>query len=473
MKTPLPPGSASDTKPLTLGPESSRLRPEACLFLVAQGERPLAPSARILLGAVDEIFVGRGESTSVAPRTGQSRHVEIAVPDSRMSARHAQFSSIGHRWHLEDRQSRNGTYVNGARVERATLSDGDVIDAGHTIFLYREHAVDDEPPVFVAAEPLRGLVSLVPAVQRELDELGNLATSAITLLIEGETGTGKEVVASALHRLSGRTGELVPVNCGGLPRERVAAELFGWKRGAFSGAAEDYAGLVRASHKGTLLLDEIGDLPSADQAALLRVLQEREVLPIGMSKPIRVDLRVIAATHQPLDALVARNQFRADLLARLSGYRATLAPLRDRREDLGIVLADILRERHADLAGRVSIHIDALRALLAHTWPANIRELEQAIGQAIARRDFNGVVRAAQLPRLRTGDTPPTPTPTPPGGTAPARRRSDDQRRAELVSLLREHRGNIAEVARQMGKARMQIQRWLRYYGIDVEDFRK
>ena len=158
--------------------------------------------------------------------------------------------------------------------------------------------------------------------------MATFARSQVPVLVSGETGTGKELIASAIHQLSGRPGPFVAVNCGAIAPNLVESELFGYRKGAFSGALEDRPGLVRSSEHGTLLLDEIGDLPLAAQAALLRVLQESEVLPVGGTRPVKVDLRVVAATHRDLGALAAQDRFRRDLLARLDGARIMLPALR-------------------------------------------------------------------------------------------------------------------------------------------------
>jgi MoxR-like ATPase len=451
-----------DTAPAT-APGATRT-PErgACLFLVAQGHDLWAAPARLELADADEVQVVRGAHRELSRRGRTPRHLELALADPRISSRHARLSWVQGRWLIEDRSSRNGTYVNGLKVERAALADGDVIEVGQTICCFRDGVEPTGGGLLVSAPPTpTGLTSLLPAVQRELEQLRAAATTGVTVLLEGETGTGKEVVARALHELSGRRGDLIAINCGGLPRERVAAELFGWKRGAFPGASADHPGLVRAADGGTLFLDEIGDLPIGDQAILLRVLQEREVTPIAATRPIAVDLRVIAATHQPLDALATRDGFRRDLLARLSGFRATLRPLRARREDLGLLLAALLTRRGAT-AGSVTMHISALRALLTHTWPANVRELEHALAHALRERRPDGMIEAQHLPPSVTAVVPP--------GNA---RAAELGSREDLIERLRVHRGNVAAIARDLGKARMQIHRWLKRHDLDPDRFRE
>jgi DNA-binding NtrC family response regulator len=440
-----------------------------CLFLVAQGHQPTAPPLRLRLPRHGLVDVRRGEALDVAAR-GTDPSLALAIPDTKISAQHARFEQHLGTWCVKDDRSKNGTFVNGTRVAQAALTDGDLIDVGDTILMFRDGIRQDGELVYQPPPSLRrGLSSVLPEVQAELDELAKMAAAALTILVEGETGTGKEVIARAVHALSARTGELVPVNCGGLPGDRIEAELFGWKRGAFSGATADHQGLVRAADQGTLFLDEIGDLPLADQAALLRVLQEREVLPIGGTRPVGVDLRVIAATHRPLDAMASAGAFRGDLLARLSGYRLRLLPLRERREDLGLVLADVLRQRRETEGVRVTVGV--LRALLRHDWPTNIRGLEQAITRALVTC-VHGVIDVDDLARTIGSaglPAPPPPPPSPPPATPPA---ASDPRREHLVTLMREHHGNVAAVARAMGKARMQVQRWIKRYRLIPDEFR-
>jgi len=439
-----------------------------CLFLVARGHQPEAPPLRLRLDRHDQVEVRRGEALDVAPRAREPA-LDLVVPDTKISAQHARFERCLGAWCVKDEGSKNGTFVNGDRVTRAILADGDTIDAGDTIFVFREAIAQGGELAYQPPATLRrGLASLLPDVAAGLDELARMTAAEITILVEGETGTGKEVVARAAHELSRRTGALIPVNCGGLPSERVEAELFGWKRGAFSGATADHPGLVRAADAGTLFLDEIGDLPLTDQAALLRVLQEREVMPIGGTRPVAVDIRVIAATHRPLDAMVGHGAFRSDLLARLSGYRLQLLPLRQRREDLGLILADVLRRRREANGCRVTV--GGLRALLRHDWPTNIRGLEQAITRALVTC-AHGVIDVEDLAQTLGTATTTATTATPPH-TPPETPGPGDPLRERLVVLMREHHGNVAAVARSMGKARMQIQRWIKRYRLVPGEFR-
>ena len=243
---------------------------------------------------------------------------------------------------------------------------------------------------------------------------------------------------------------------GAIPRELVESTLFGHRRGAFSGAVDDEVGLVRAAHRGTLFLDEIGDLPLAAQATLLRVLQEREVMAVGSTRTVAVDLRVVAATHRDLAAMTARSLFRADLLHRLAGYTFTLPPLAERRADLGLLISRLL-PRHAP--GRaITLQPQAAHCLVGHRWPGNVRELEQVISAAVA---------LASDDRIRLEYLPAT-LHEPRASAVPA----DEIERDRLVVLLGEHHGNVRAIARTLGKDPVQIRRWLRRYKLDAARFR-
>jgi DNA-binding NtrC family response regulator len=307
----------------------------------------------------------------------------------------------------------------------------------------------------------------LPLEADRLRLLGNIARTKLPVLLLGESGTGKEVLARAVHAQSGRSGPLIAFNSGGLSPSLLESQLFGHTRGAFSGALRDELGLVRAADGGTLFLDEIGDMPAAAQVALLRVLQESEVLPLGAARPSKVDVRVIAATHRPLHQLSASGAFRPDLLARLHGHVHPLPPLRNRREDLGVLLADLLAA--VDPEQRIRrLAPDAARSLLAHTWPLNVRQLGHALTRAAALVE-DGVLRDRHLdtelsltPELQaTRDSQPA-----------LLSESDERLRSRLLELLSAEHGNVAEVARAMGKARMQVQRWMKRFGVDPANYR-
>ena len=428
------------------------------LFLVFQCDEPLGSGARFCLDGVDEVAVGRAQALSVA-RDGPI--VRIGLPDRRMSSVHLRLQRVLGAWVAEDLGSRNGTFVDGRRIVREELADRALLELGHTFLIFRDALPGPAGPEVLYGSELEpaavGLATLLPAFAVELERLQTVARSRIPVLVRGETGTGKEVIAAAIHRLSRRPGAFQAVNCGAIAPTLVESELFGHRRGAFSGAVDDHPGIIRGADHGTLLLDEIGDLPLPAQAALLRVLQEEEILPVGATRPIKIDLRVVAATHRDLDALVAQQRFRADLLGRISGYTCTLPPLRERREDFALLVASVLRKIGAACPG---FSPDAARALLRHAWPLNIRELEKCLSSATVLAACDRI----ELEQLRL-----------PAAAPPARLHDvhDLRRREELIALLHEHEGNVTSVARVMGKARTQVQRWLRRYAIDPLSFHR
>ena len=441
---------------------------EAVLVLALECSRPGALSARYRISKTNAVVIGRGETRrgELVP-SGEGVDISIRVPDRWMSSRHARIEPSFGRWVLVDTESKNGSVVDGHSTRRAVLTDGSVIELGHTVFLFFEKAsVPPDAPVIVDLESqkdLAGMTTLLGTWHSELERLRQIAPSEIPILIEGESGTGKEILARAVHSLSGRTGAFVPVNCGALPDNLVESELFGYKKGAFSGAATDQPGLVRSADGGTLFLDEIGDLPPSSQAALLRVLQEREVMPVGGTRSVPIDLRVVAATHRDLDDMVAQGGFRHDLFARLAGLRITIPAVSERRTDVGILIGTLFERIFP--SGHPGLEAEAARMLFRYPWPLNVREIEQALStarvlaQAIA-------VRSDHLPdTVRSG--------RPPGAPKPAPLTEADQKvREDVIRALREHQGNVSAVARALDKDRKQIQRWIKRFGLDPTSYR-
>jgi two-component system response regulator AtoC len=230
-------------------------------------------------------------------------------------------------------------------------------------------------------------LDLVICESRAMRDVLELATRVArhntTVLITGESGTGKEVLARAIHRLSPRSAQgFTAINCAAIPEHLLESELFGHVRGAFTGATADRAGLFELANEGTLLLDEIGDLPLDLQAKLLRVLEEGEIRRIGGREPRKIDVRVLAATAKPLEQAVERGEFRADLFYRLNVVRLHIPPLRDRPEDVPALLAHFARQVAGRLGHAVSITPSALGALTHHDWPGNVRELRNAVERA-------------------------------------------------------------------------------------------
>jgi transcriptional regulator with AAA-type ATPase domain len=441
------------------------------LFVILHYDSPLLGAARYDLTGLDQVTLGRGPERRAERHEEDGRqHLKLQLPDGLISATHACLVRKDDDWVLEDANSKNGCFINGERVSSAPLRAGDFIEIGGTLLRFRSctllpgHAGDFDTAVLSA--PIPGLLTILPELSAQLEALGHMAArSVMSVLLLGETGTGKEVLARAVHTLSGRRGAFVAVNCGGLEDNLLKSQLFGHLKGAYTGATRDERGYVRAADRGTLFLDEIGDLPLDAQAALLRVLQEREVVPVGDTRPVKVDVRVIAATHRPLDDMVAQGTFRSDLLARLSGYRHLLTPLRERREDLGVLIAELLRRSGGDRANEIRISLGAGRLLVRHDWPRNIRELEQCLAAA-ALLAKDGLIEPAQLPSVVREAPPMRPS-------LPEEYSDPEKLRQVLITLLERHRGRVTHVAREMGKARMQIHRWMQKLDIDPNDYRK
>jgi DNA-binding NtrC family response regulator len=392
-------------------------------------------------------------------------HGVLALHDARVSRRHARIDWQGDVLQIEDLGSRNGTFVDGERVVRAALRPGSVIRVGSCVLLvqYLDAAACAR---LLAPRAAAGsaLVGSSPAMAATREAIALTARSG-TVLIVGETGVGKELVAQALHDQSGRKGPLVPVNCAALPANLAESELFGHTRGAFTGA-EARKGLFGRAEGGTLFLDEIGELGAETQAKLLRALAVSEVRSVGADQGRTVDVRIIAATNVDLETAVASGKFRADLFARLQGHVIYVSPLRERRED-------ILELALHFLAG-LRLTANAAEALLVHDFPYNVRELEQAMTVAREKAVATGMVDLPELPeRLRARMMGrvveiSAPAPAPQNGLLELRRdrapSADELWRAACA-----FDGNVARVASFFGKDRRQVYRWAKALGVDLQ----
>jgi transcriptional regulator of acetoin/glycerol metabolism len=413
-------------------------------------ERPLSPPLRLVLPDDGRVLIGREREGAA----GDERY--LALPDRFASAPHASLERSYGRWILQDEKSRNGSFVDGVEVSRCELRDGAIVEMGRSFFIFRE-----ESAIYGAVE---GLPTFNRTYAARLASLAKMAPTVLPIVLRGESGTGKEVLARAVHRMSGRRGAFQAVNCAALAQSLAESELFGYRKGAFSGATEDRPGLIRSAHGGTLFLDEIGDLPLPLQGHFLRVLQESEVTPVGSTHAVPVDFRLVAATHRDLEKMAAAFSFRSDLLARIQGFTLELPPLRERKEDLGLLVAALLHRHAGATADRIHFSLAAARALVHHDFRLNVRELEKALAVAVTLSD-QGRIDIAHLPPGMPAKSETAPPPQTLSAQA-------DERRQQLIELLRTHKGNIAEVARAVGKARMQIHRWMKRYGIDPTDFR-
>ena len=299
-------------------------------------------------------------------------------------------------------------------------------------------------------------------MRRVLDLASRVAPSEATVLITGESGTGKERLARFLHARSRRAaGPFLAVNCGALPETLLESELFGHVRGAFTGAAAGRKGLFEAASGGTLFLDEIGETTPAVQVRLLRALQERTVRPVGASRDVAVDVRVVAATNRDLDALVADGRFRADLYYRLRVVPLHVPPLRERREDiLPLARTFIARTCAANRCGPCALTAEVLDVLQAYTWPGNVRELENAIERAVVLAEGKPQIDVADLPAEVRGLSG---TAVRPDG--PVLPLAEVERRHILATLER-FGGNRRRTAEALGIAPNTLWRRLRRYGV-------
>ena len=321
------------------------------------------------------------------------------------------------------------------------------------------------------------LVGTSPAMDRVMRFVHKVAPAGCNVLIQGESGTGKELVARSIHANSPRRdGPFVVADCAALSGSVLESELFGHVRGAFTGAHTDRKGYFESAAGGTLFLDEVGDLPLDLQGKLLRAVQEQEVVKVGASRPVKVDVRIIAATNRDLGQMVARGAFRQDLYYRLNVVRITLPPLRHRREDIPLLVRHFLKRYAAQMNLREPpvVRPEALELLAGHDWPGNVRELENAVHRAVVLAE-GGEIRAQGLLPGGVGDP----------GAETLRYRSGvsfrdlrrevvrDFTRRYLESSLRHHRGNITRTAKALGMRRTSLQRLLRQSGLDGRDFRE
>jgi transcriptional regulator with AAA-type ATPase domain len=383
-----------------------------------------------------------------------------------VSRRHAALQRLGPEVPatIVDLGSRNRVRINGRPVAVAPLAAQDVVRLGGWIGI-----VTVAPAEIEEITPgLWGGAALATA----LAPLRRVAATDLPIVIEGETGTGKEMVAGAIHRWSGRRGPLVAVNCAALPETLAEGELFGYRRGAFTGADRANPGFFRSADGGTLLLDEISDLPLPLQAKLLRVLEQREVQPLGEPRPVPIDVRVVVAGQQSLMESSRGGHFRADLLARLDGLTVKLPPLRARREDVLPLFSHFLES--FGQRGAPAFESDLAERLCAHDWPFNVRELVLLARRLLALHDTETTLLAHHLPeRIGHEVEAADPRPSAPTLRPPARATAAEPvQLPALVSALRASGGNVARAAAILGISRQRAYRLMEGQAIDLEGMR-
>jgi DNA-binding NtrC family response regulator len=460
---------------------------------VAAAARPTAAVHEPVLTVVyhrTERLLGERRPLRDGQRLELGRHAEWLGPgvldDALVSRRHVAIERRGLSCVVRDLGSHNGTFVNGVRVETAELGLGDLLTVGGVVLLYHEG-----PPFYVPPRhaTLAGVGHALGELVQQIEVAARRAD--LTVLVVGETGVGKEVVARALHDASGAAGAFVAVNCGAVAGGVVHSELFGHERGAFTGATERRSGLVHQAQGGTLFLDEIGDATPELQVSLLRLLEQREYRAVGSDRSVVTDARFVAASHVDLADAVARGRFREDLHARIRRFVVEVPPLRARREDV-IPLALALGRRHA---GRdIGIDRALAVALLRHPWPRNVRELDAVMLQLVTLQPNADVLGpsdrvlaeldASSLPEATDEGAPPTAdeaalghptgsrTPAPDAPPGPPRMRGRPPSAAQLRARFVAHGGNVKALAAELGVGRTTLYRWFKKLGLDPDSVR-
>ncbi|HBR6358608.1 TPA: two-component system response regulator GlrR [Klebsiella pneumoniae] len=311
----------------------------------------------------------------------------------------------------------------------------------------------------------QAIVTRSPLMLRLLELAGMVAQSDVSVLINGQSGTGKEIVAQAIHNASPRHDKpFVAINCGALPEQLLESELFGHARGAFTGAVSNREGLFQAAEGGTLFLDEIGDMPVALQVKLLRVLQERKVRPLGSNRDIEINVRIISATHRDLPKAMARGEFREDLFYRLNVVNLKIPPLSERTEDIPLLANHLLRQsadRHKPFVRAFSS--DAMKRLMAAKWPGNVRQLVNVIEQCVALTS-SPVIGDALVEQALEGENTALPT------FVEARNQFELN---YLRKLLQITKGNVTHAARMAGRNRTEFYKLLSRHELDANDFKE
>jgi DNA-binding NtrC family response regulator len=432
----VPSAEASTTRDISRSPEHVTLRRFRLVVVsgVDQGKELVSTDEKTIVGSAE------GCNLQLSDPTVSRFHTEISVSSGRATIR--------------DLGSRNGTIVEGVTVLGAVLRHGAKVVLGETTIRFEDRS--DEVKVDLSEDACFGsLVGKSAAMRRVFLLLERASKSDAVVLITGETGTGKELAAESIHAASARrAGPFVTVDCSALPENLVESELFGHERGAFTGATESRAGAFEASHGGTLFLDEIGELPAELQPKLLRVLEKREVKRVGSNKWQRVDVRVIAATNRDLRAEVNAKRFRSDLFFRLAVVEVEMPPLRERTDDLPVLLDRLAASLTGLPEGRGWRDYVSEADLARHAWPGNVRELRNHLERCLV------LVEPAPLHTVEAASAGMKPDVSRPLKVE-RKRFLDAFERAYLEAVLAREGGNVTKAARAAGVDRMHFYRLL------------
>jgi two-component system response regulator AtoC len=433
---------------------------------------------------------------------GRGKTSDLRIDDASISRQHATLH-VGPTLELEDLESANGTWVGHTRLvprQRMAVHPGDVIELGTVMIVIQpgdsasapRRVLPDAPawtrkeeePAALPKGPRASVVVADPAMQQLYRLVERVAASDISVLLLGETGAGKEVMAEAIHSRSPRARQpLLRLNCAALSESLLESELFGHEKGAFTGADKSKPGLLETAEGGTVFLDEIGEMPAALQAKLLRVLEERMVTRVGGLRPKPIDVRFISATHRDLGAESSRGRFRQDLFFRLNGISLVIPPLRERPGEIEALARAFLAAGRAPGAPEPTLSPSAVAALKAHPWPGNVRELRNVMGRALVLSG-GGTIEPEhlKLDPPRPGSAPPpasTPAPEPAAAPAPASAPAlaggtagplsaaiDALEKQRILDALEQCAGNQSRVAKMLGISRGTLLSRLDAFGI-------
>jgi DNA-binding NtrC family response regulator len=426
----------------------------------AGGTELLLEFEALQLVVIEGPDAGRKVSRGLARlRVGTAEDNDLVLRDEAVSRYHLEVFEAGEELAVRDLGSTNGTRVGGVKVTEAPLELPARIQLGDTVLEVKRRTKQARGQVQDDDGSLEELVGASPPMRELYGLIRTVAPTDVTLLLTGETGTGKELVARAIHARSGRGGPLVVYDCATADPEMIRADLLGHAKGAFTGAASDRPGAAREAHGGTLFLDEIGELPLEIQPRLLRLLERREVIPVGTDKAVPVDVRVVAATHRDLAAMVAEGTFREDLYHRLAVIPVRVPSLRERPTDLSELVRHLLASRKlaADLGP------EALATMKSYPWPGNVRQLRNVL-ERVAILCSGRPVQPADLglPPAHGGAAPVATAG--PMGSPWAGRTIEDVERDMIEDAMRRHDDDKLAVAAELGISIGTLRRRLKAY---------
>jgi DNA-binding NtrC family response regulator len=457
-----------------------------------EGDPGARLSVSISSGMTVEVRLGQKEV-----KIGRGHEADLQLPDPSVSRLHAKVFRVGRQYFIADLRSRNGTHADGKRITQLALEDGNMFQVGpFRIHFHRPvsglHAGEEPtaPPgmassigVSPEADPVRGrkrteattdigktafgLIGGSPHVRKLVSTIRRVAASDVPVLIEGETGSGKELVARGIHDASARRERpFIVVNCGAISPELIESELFGHEKGAFTGATAQRKGAFELANGGTIFLDEIGELPITLQPKLLRSLEQKEVKRVGGNDLLLADVRILAATNRNLREEIARKAFREDLYFRIGAITVSIPPLRDRREDVAPIARHFLSGMGTSVSAPLPIlSPSALDVMISHDWPGNVRELRNAVQRAVVMTE-GGELTGEDFSFLHQTATQGA-EPENPSGLS----RWEQAERTNILGELARQMGNKTKAARELGIAKSTLFEKLKKYGIRTSEF--